>query len=860
MKGSNKFVAGLLTAVMSASAIGTSAFAAHGIPTDVLGTRYEEPIQILQALEIMIGDGDGNFRPDDTIKRSEVAKIGVLAMNLGSAAESAKGETIYSDVGLEHWANGYINVATAQGLIIGYEDGTFRPDQEITYAEAMTILVRAMGYEVYAQSKGGYPQGYIVAGSNNGLTKNVQGSNSQPISRGNVAYMTVNALNANMMEQTGFGSDATWEVTDKTLLKDTLEVTKANGQITAIEDTALTGSSSLKAGQVKIDDEIFDTAYNMNNLLGYNVTYYAKENDKNDMEVILALPDSNKNKTFMIDADLLDGISERGSYKAIEYYKTSDSTSTSYVTLDNEPTMIYNGKFEEIDYELIDISGKIGNVTLLDTDSNGRYDIVFVTDYQNIVVEEVTATNKIIDKYGHPTIKLDAENEDLSYRIMLGSTELELDDLKEFDVLSVAESKNKLLYDIQVSREQIQGKITGKDDEGYLIDGKKYKIAPNYEEDLNLGTEGIFYLDISGKIAAVDTTQTASSNYAYLIKAHTSDSSEESTFKMFTMGGKEITLTANEKIRFNGKSGTLSSAVVEEVKTGSATDKQLVTYSVNSDGRLVSLNTAQDNSSNNRIDKNTFTLNFAYEDEEYNAATKTIGKVRLNSSTVIFDVNDESKDYKIGKLSMFEDGSSYNIKAFDLGEDFVAKAIVVADSNLQTNAESSIAVVSKVISATNDDDEITDKLTAYQDGKKIEIFAEDEGILIKGDDNEALEAGDIIQYVTNSEGEITNIRVLFDVKDKESESEKQIVENLKTVYGKVIKKFANSINVTVNGGEVQNYQLSDETVVYSVDTKLSKNNVSVATTGDIQAFDEDEGNRVFIRIYKDVVKEVVVIK
>ena len=694
MKGSNKLVAGLLTAVMSVSSLGLSALAAHGIPTDVVGTRFEEPIQILQALEIMIGDGDGNFRPDDTIKRSEVAKIGVLAMNLGGAAESARGQSIYSDVALDHWANGFINIATAQGLIVGYEDGTFRPDQEITYAEAMTILVRAMGYEVYAQSKGGYPQGYIVAGSNNGLTKNVQGSNAQPISRGNVAYMTVNALNANTMEQTGFGSDVKWEVTDKTLLKDTLEVTKATGQITAIEDTALTGSSSLKAGQIKIGSEIFETSYNMNNLLGYNVTYYAKENDKNDMEVILALPDSNKNKTFKIDADLMDGISDRGSYKTIDYYKTEDSTSTSYVTLDNDATLIYNGKFEELNYDLVDISESLGNVTLLDTDSNGRYDIIFVTEYKNIVVEEVTSTNKIIDKYGHPTIKLDDENDDLSYRIMLGATELKLSDLKEYDVLSVAQSKDELLYDIQVSREQVQGKITGKDDEGYVVDGKKYKIASNYEEDLNLGTEGIFYLDIAGKIAGVDTTQTASSNYAYLIKANTSEASDDATFKMYTMDGKEITLTANEKIRFNGKSGTLSTDVVDAVKTGSTTNKQLVTYSVNSDGKLVSFNTAQDFSEDNRIDKNTFTMNFVYNHEEYNAATKTIGKVRLNSSTVIFDVNEDNKDYKIGKLSMFEDGSTYNIQAFDLGEDFVAKAVVVTDSNLQTNAESAIAVVS----------------------------------------------------------------------------------------------------------------------------------------------------------------------
>lgn len=859
MKGSKKVLAGILTAAMSISSLGMHAFASAGIPVDVEGTRYEEPIQILQALDIMNGDGDGKFRPDDTIKRSEVTKMAVLAMGLGDAAESAKGVSNYPDVPVDHWANGYINVATAQNLVVGYDTGEFLPDKEITYAEAMTIFVRAMGYEVYAQSKGGFPQGYIVAGSNNGLTKNVQGSNASPISRGNVAFMTVNALDANMMEQTGFGDDAKWEITDKTLLKDVLEVTKEIGQVVAVEGTSLTDDTGLERGFIKIGNEVFKTSYNMNNLLGYKVTYYAMENESGDMEVILALPEANRNKTFEIRADLMAGITDKGSYKAIEYYKDSESTKVSYVTLDAEPTLIYNGKYEAMDFDLVDITESSGKVVLLDSDSNGKYDIIFVTEYENMVVEEVTSTNKIIDKYGKPTLKLDDENEDLSYSIMHGADKLEISDLMEYDVLSVAASKDKLIYDIEVSRETVEGKITGIGSDGYTIGGKTYKLASNYTEDLNLGTEGIFYLDVMGMIAGVDKEVTTSSNYAYLLKAHTSDATDESTFKVFTMQGKEITLTANEKIRFNGTSGKLSASVVEELKTGSDTNKQLITYSLNSDGKIVSINTAKDNTETGAVDKNKFTMNYIYENEEFNGKTNKIGAVRLTADTIIFDINEDSKDYKIGKLSMFEDGSHYNVTVFDMGEDFIAKAILVTDSNLQTNAESSIAVVSKVIGATNDDDEVTELLTAYVDGKEVQIFAETAGILSKGD-GEALEAGDIIQYVTNSDDEITNIRLLFNIDEKGTEAETEVAENLKTIYGKVTKKFSNSINVTVNGGSVINLALPKDVQVYSVDTTITKNQVTAAEIGDIQAYDEDEGNRVFVKIYKDVVSEVVIIK
>ena len=854
MKSSKKVLAGILTTVMSLSSLGTASFASR-IPTDVEGTRFVEPIRILQALDIMNGDGDGKFRPDDTIKRSEVAKMAVLAMGLGDAAEAAKGESRFPDVSVDHWANGYINVATSQGLVVGYDTGMFMPDNEITYAEAMTIFVRAMGYDVYAQDKGGFPQGYIVAGSNNGLTKNVQGSNQSPISRGNVAFMTVNALNGKMMEQTGFGSDAKWEVTDKTLLTDVLDVTKGSGQVTAIENTALSGSATMKPGYIRIDNEAYETAYNMNNLLGYNVTYYAKEDELGDKKIILALADEGKNKTFEISSDLMIDITERSSYKTINYYKNDDATSSSYVTLDNNPTLIYNGKYEALDYDLIDLSGASGKLVLLDTDNNGRYDIVFATEYSDIVVEEVTSTNKIIDKYGRPTLKLDEENDDLIYSITLGGEDMKLSELEEYDVLSVAESKDKLLYEIVVSRDSIEGKVTGIDEEGYEIDGKLYKISPNFTEDITIGTEGVFYLDVMGKIAGVDTTVSVSSNYAYLIRVATSDATEESTFKMFTKDGKEVTLTANDKIRFNGVGGKKAAEVVEQLKDGTTTRKQLVTYSVNSDGKLASIHTAADG----EINENVFTKNFVYENEKYNGKTNKIGEVRLTSKTIIFDINEDSADYKLGKLSMFEDGSSYNVTVYDMGHDYVAKAIVVTDSNLQTNAESSIAVVQKVNNATNDNEEVTDVLTAIQDGKEIKIFAEESGILVKSNDKK-LEAGDIIQYVTNANGEITNIRVLFDIKNKTTEGKTEVAENLTTVYGKVTKKFADSINVSIDGGASENYELPSDINVYSVDTTLVRNNVSVVTAGDIQSYDEDEGNRVFIKIYKDVVTEVVIVK
>ena len=136
--------------------------------------------------------------------------------------------------------------------------------------------------------------------------------------------------------------------------------------------------------------------------------------------------------------------------------------------------MIFNGKFIEFNEEHLNLQNKSGRIVLLDTTKDGIYDIVFVSSYTNLVVEEVTANNKIVDKYSAQTLKLD---EDVEHKIMLGFNEIKLSDLKEYDVLSVYASADKKLYNVVVTRNLVEGKIDAKDDKGFYINNKQYKVA-----------------------------------------------------------------------------------------------------------------------------------------------------------------------------------------------------------------------------------------------------------------------------------------------------------------------------------------------------------------------------------------------
>ena len=195
---------------------------------------------------------------------------------------------------------------------------------------------------------------------------------------------------------------------------------------------------------------------------------------------------------------------------------------------------------------------------------------------------------------------------------------------------------------------------------------------------------------------------------------------------------------------------------------------------------------------------------------------------------------------------------------YDVREDLTAGVVIVTNSTGIANLEASAVIVDKISISLNDEDEKVEKLYAFVDGEEKTFVTAEEGILVNGD-SEQLKAGDIIQVKTNAKGEIESIRVLFEVDDKATEVKTTVAEDLITVYGKVVKKFTNSINVSVNGGAVENYSTQGATV-YEVNTSKTTNPVRVAEAGDITQYDELDVSRVFIRIYKDEVKEIIIVR
>lgn len=102
------------------------------------GKWYNNPISTMSALGIITGYPDGTFKPNKPITRAEFAAIAARF----DETQSGKSAT-FSDV-IGHWAAKEIGIAYANDWIKGYPDGTFKPDQNITRAEAMTLINRVL--------------------------------------------------------------------------------------------------------------------------------------------------------------------------------------------------------------------------------------------------------------------------------------------------------------------------------------------------------------------------------------------------------------------------------------------------------------------------------------------------------------------------------------------------------------------------------------------------------------------------------------------------------------------------------------------------------------------------------------------
>ncbi|MGI6028278.1 MAG: S-layer homology domain-containing protein [Candidatus Heteroscillospira sp.] len=164
------------------------------VPAGALAADNDgEMLEVLSALGVMNGDERGELNLEQNVTRAQFAKMAVAASRLGTAGSAAVSP--FNDVASGHWAAGYLAAAAEYGWLNGYPDGSFRPEEAVTLAQAVTVLEKLLGYKD-GDFTSGWPEGQMALGEKLGLTAGVQRGSGETLTRLDCARLVYNTLNA----------------------------------------------------------------------------------------------------------------------------------------------------------------------------------------------------------------------------------------------------------------------------------------------------------------------------------------------------------------------------------------------------------------------------------------------------------------------------------------------------------------------------------------------------------------------------------------------------------------------------------------------------------------------------------------
>lgn len=485
----------------------------NAVPEEII-----EEAGLLTALSIIPEEID--FSKE--ITREETAAVLCKMLGKEELARSLTTVRYYEDVPTNSYYLGYINVVTAEGIFQGRSNSKFDPKSAISYNEFAKLLVTATGYSMEAEKKGGYPSGYVTIATKYKIFDNVMHATGTSVTWKDAVRMVYNAMHVDLLTSSSYGNDGYVEyekVKGNNLLSACHDVYPAKGQVTGTVLCRLFGIGSadeLEIGQVEINGFLYSydsekTSY-IETMIGYNVKYFYKQLSRDEYEIVFACNDRGSSLCVM-SYDIIEvyGFNEGETGRAYLKYRDEDTMEKSKsLTLDEDISLVIN-------YETIPrvtnegLFPECGKVMLIDSNGDKKYDVALVTQYEMRVVDVVSIYDKyIFFKSGDPVVAatplvLNPKYFDVTYDIVQDGETLALTNLREGDVIGIVKSTRDEApyYQIEVLSSSFKGVVEEYGNEEIKIDGKVYKVSPNYDFILNpikCGELYKFYFDFADEL------------------------------------------------------------------------------------------------------------------------------------------------------------------------------------------------------------------------------------------------------------------------------------------------------------------------------------------------------------------------
>lgn len=593
----------LMPSMAFAATVNTAASASY---SDTEGKACEGAVNVLTALGVVDGYEDGTYKPEQTVTRAEMAKLVITALGVSDYASATTSR--YTDMTNAGWAIPFVEYASNLNIINGYGNGMFGPNDTVTYEQAATMIVRALGYtDECNEMNGTWPAIYIQKAMALGIFEDVENGGPTGANRGDVAIMLYNAIDLPEVYADKDGA---------TLYKHGNEQFTINGQpVSGVSMLATLNKDGKSEYKILKAPDADSAIIDVRSYVGAAGKIYT--NKDGDVISVGDLKSEFLTGTVNGDGDTFtttDGTKYTINDDAFSTFKDGSNDGSidkgkehivKFINGEEEGnySTTKNGPLDEVaQNKQITIAAKTSGRTITSIfsvlewkKSEGNSSTIKAGGEQFLFEESDadTISNKQ-SLHGYDFLTNDDGEVDYSSFILTGVDSL--DNIEEDNVVYVYYGKSENIRKVEVGTETVEGTfesfssgtVSTTDNMGkdatYTINGTDYRgtnksdidesdnakdyyiqwlLGKDDSDDVGIGDEVKAYLDASGKIYQLEQTEAGSSAYAlvldYYIAYDNNDYSitsknkglngDDNLIKVLTAEGDAITLTLKDEAK-----------------------------------------------------------------------------------------------------------------------------------------------------------------------------------------------------------------------------------------------------------------------------------------------------------------------
>ncbi len=786
MKKSLKILSLIISLLIIMQSVPSFAQSGQTLPNTYATSETSENIEALLTKLGIVKDAGA---PEDVVFKAQYIEYLVNMLQISMVPAS---EQIFFDVPLTSAYADVVNTAYTVGITKGNMDGTLSIDTPITFNEAVVMAVRALGATIFLPEDNSSYASYLSVAKKLDLLDKVKITEAGTLNRGNVIRLLFNALNADSIAT---NDGRTYYLDDVSMLENYYNIYTANGVIESCQYGDIYGGNTQKKDIVTIDgtNYKFDSVA-AKELLGHRVTFYYTESSLDTTNEIVFMY---SNGTEITEIDVEDV--EYHKQGKLEYIDIKGKTDD--VKLSDTALTLVNGKRISLSNTGM-VLPKHGVVSLIDNDSDGRYDIIHYHEYSISLASNINVAEEKVYSYKGDYKVIELGDYETYYIYDTQGNSLPLSSITKDTLLNISENGYKTVMEITVCTDVADFDIASmrtENEDGvtiyYFEDTEKneYRTVSDFadiydknkiitsavkkndktnEETIDfasiMSNKYVFALNSDGKIAAV-LERKESDNYmfGYIIDIYKDEVrlSGDIQVRMLTTTDGVVDYSLADKVSVikDSQSNKLKKSDVP-LSIG------VVRYRLNSEDKVISVEFPGTAENGFRQDKTLPTG--STDNTRYYSGNKLIGgTIVVNNDTKVFYVPGADHKHDVEWYYAVTGASLVNMKyypsavSYKYDDDVYADIIVASSSD---SGGSGMMLVEKLVKVYDEKTGTScDAIKGYVNGTLLSYAIDSSSPypVHSKTPNFRAAPGDVIRFSTNPLGYIGNIYPVLDVSE-----------------------------------------------------------------------------------------------